>query len=289
MSSERFFRKLKRAAVTAALFFTTTAQAGSTETYKDIIEKAYNLSLQKDRAQAVSILLTALKREAKKSSAQRDLAQALNQVSKVFYGDKALQLYELALSLRITDPALGISKLQEAVRLEPENLSIELALARGAIFQGDCDGALSKMLKQKELRFYIEDIKLLQGQAQVCLGKFEDYLINKSEVDPRRSPFSLSWQALEAEYLFKTGNFSKTRELAMTFQKSDRSFPESHYWIWKAEVEMKIGAEVSGQKYLTACKALKGRQIRDYLFEPQLCHRTAEVETFLKKNNNPEQ
>lgn len=275
-------------AAIAVLFFATTSLAAATETYKDIIEKAYNLSLQKDRTQAVSILMSALKKEAKKSVAQRDLAVALNQVSKVFFGDKSLQLYELALSLRVTDPNLGISKLQEALRLEPENISIEIALARAALFQGDCNGALTRALKLKEQASYIEEIRLVTSQAQICLGKFEDYLIKRSEMDIKRSSFILSWQTLEAEYLFKTGNFAKTREEAMSLQKIDRFFPESHYWIWKAEVEMKMKPDTSGQKYLNACKAMNGRQARDYLFEPQLCHRTAEVESFLKKTNNTE-
>ncbi len=274
-------------AVKAVLFFVTVGFAATmTETYKDIIEKAYNLSLQKDRTQAVSILLSALKKEAKKSASQRDLAIALNQVSKVFFGDKSLQLYELALSLRVTDPNLGISKLQEALRLEPDNSSIEIALARASIFQGDCGAALARTSKQKDLVHYIEEIKLVESQAQVCLGKFDEYLVNRAEVDLKRSPLALSWQALESEYLFKTGNFAKTRENSMNLEKLDRAFPESHYWVWKAEVELKMKAEASGQKYLNTCKSMNGRQARDYLFEPQLCHHTAEVETFLKKNNN---
>lgn len=280
---------LKRVTVSVALFFAIQARANpATETYRDIIDKAYNLSLQKDRTQAVTILQSALKKEMKKSSAQRDLLTAIDQVSKVFYSDKAQQLYELGLSLRTTDPAMALSRLQEAARLEPDNMSIEVALLRQALSSGDCDGAQSKSAKRKELFAALEDLRLILAQASLCLGKLDDYALLRNAVDLKSSGYAIHWQMADSEYNLKQKSYSKALEAATSAQKQDSSFPESYYWQWRISNEAKVRSERFGQKYLSLCKVLSSRQQRQYLAEPLLCRRTADVESFLKKNNNSE-
>lgn len=276
---------LKRATLSVALFFISGTVSAS-ETYRDIIEKAYNLSLQKDRTQAVSILTGALKRENRKSTAQKELATALEQVAKVFYSDKAQQLYELALSLKSTDTATAVVKLQEASRLEPENTSIEVALARLAISTGDCDGAASRMARQKDLVIAIEELRLLNAQISICQGQFKDYLAIKNSQDPKQLKLILFWKTLESEYFYRTGAFTKALEAAQAAQKIEASFPEPLYWQWKSEIELKQKQSRVPQKYINLCKTLNSRQQRAYLPEPQLCRRTPEIENFLKKNNN---
>ncbi|MEZ0392161.1 MAG: hypothetical protein ACAH59_08105, partial [Pseudobdellovibrionaceae bacterium] len=206
MTKSLLSKNIQRATVLVALFF---AKAGfaTTETYRDIIEKSYNLSLQKDRAQAMTILMSAFKRESKKSVAQKELAAAIDQVGKVFYSDKAQQLYELALSLRLTDSPTAFSKLQDASRLEPENISIEVALARQLISNGDCDGAQARILKQKEYLPAIEDLRLASAQAQLCNGKTVEYQSIRQLQDIKQSSFAVYWLVLESEYFFRTGSF----------------------------------------------------------------------------------
>ncbi len=279
----------KRATLIVALFFSVAAKnASSGETYQDIIEKAYNLSLQKDRTQAITLLLGALKKESKKSTAQKELTAALDQVSKVFYSDKAQQLYELALSLKGSDPSLALSKLQEAARLEPENTSIEIAIARLALASGDCAASAGRLLKQKDLVPAIEELRLVAAQTALCQGKFPDYLTHRNTQDSKNTELNAFWQSAELEYLYRTAAFAKVQEGAQTLQKQDSSFPESTYWQWKAEQELKLKSDKTAQKYLNQCKTLNSRQQRVYLPEPMLCRRTTEVETFLKKNNNSE-
>jgi hypothetical protein len=287
-------RHSKRAAEIAALFFAVSVAAaapkaaGRTETDKDLIEKAYNLSLQKDRTQAVGLLVTVIKREGKKGNAAKDLVSALTQVATVFYSDKAQQLYELGISLKTTDPALALAKLQEADRLEPENLSITLELARIAITQNDCDGALGRLKKIKDEVELLDEARLVQAQAQLCLGELQDFQLSRANMDVKKSPLSLYWQMADVVSAFKSENFLKARELARAVEAADHAFPEPHYWEWRADQELKLKAEHAAQKYLSACKALSPRQTREYLKEPLLCHRTTEVETFLKKMNNSE-
>jgi predicted Zn-dependent protease len=282
-------KNIQRAAIfLAALFFIPQSAKAVGETYKDIIEKSYNLVLQKDRSQAISILMAALKHESKKSQAQKELALALEQVSKAFLNDKAQQLYELALSLRTADPSMSMNKLQEALRVEPENASIEVAISRASLASGDCDGAQARMVKQKELVTFDEEMRLILAQAYVCQGKFESYLALKSGTEIKKSKLALFWQNLEIEYLFKTAGIAKAHDQAISLHKANPNFAEPLYWQWASENALKLKSEKAGQRYLALCKSMNNRTQRDFIPEANLCRRTTEVETFLKKNNNSE-
>ncbi len=285
----RFYEK--RATIVVALFFLGSVvwavPAAVSETYKDIIEKAQNLSLQKDRLQAMSILVGALKKE-KKPQALKELSSNLETVAKIFYSDKAQQTYELALSLASTDLAMSVNKMNEAVRMEPDNISIELALVRSQLAQNDCDGANNRIAKYKDLLPYLEDLRLHQMQALVCSGKLEEYVNAKTLPDYKKSNESFRWQVLEIEYYFRANLPNKAREAAQNCIKLDEKFPESYFWLWKAENDLKVKSDKSAQKYLSLCKTLSNRQARQFFWDPLLCRRTTEVETYLKKNNNSE-
>lgn len=285
--------KFKRATLVVALFFSINASGVDSpkqavkETYRDIIDKAYNLSLQKDRSQAISLILGALKRETKKSGPQKELIQALDQVSKVFMGDKAQQQYELALSLKFSEPNLALTKLIEASRLEPENASIEAAIAQQQMMLGDCDGASARIGKNKDLSVYLEDWKLLTAQSALCENKFENYISSKTGAD-LKGPLAVYWSTLEVEYLYRSGQLAKGKEFLGNLSKLDPQFPETFYWNWKIMTALKQKSDRDAQKYLNTCKTLNSRQQRAYSAEPFLCRRTTEVETFLKNNNNAE-
>lgn len=281
----------KRATLFVALFFLSTvafaAPVATSETYKDIIEKAQNLSIQKDRLQAMGILVGALKKE-KKAQALKELSTNLETVAKIFYSDKAQQTYELALSLATSDLTMSVNKMNEAIRLEPDNISIELALIRSQLAQNDCDGASNRINKYKEMLPYIEDLRLHQMQALLCAGKLEDYVNARGLSDYKKSSDSFRWQILEIEYFFRTNLTNKAREAAQNSIKLDEKFPESYYWLWKAENDLKVKSDKSAQKYLSLCKTMSNRHARQFFWEPLLCRRTTEVETYLKKNNNSE-
>jgi hypothetical protein len=271
------------------VFNTSGAAAGpqKTETAADIIEKSYTLSLQKERSQATLVLVNAIKRESKKNpKAAKDLTKALEQVSTIFYSDKAQQLYELAVSMKLSDPALASQKLGDALRMEPDHLGILLAQVRVATELGDCSSALSQAKKIKETNPFSEEVDLSISQAAVCSGQFDTYQQLKTTIDEKKNPLAVHWTAVELEYQFKAGNFIRALELSRGLQKLDPLFPEAYYWEWKAQNELKEKSESSASKYMNLCKGLSARSQRQYIAEPFLCRRTTEIETFLKKNNN---
>ena len=287
MFSNLSFKFVKRATLSVALFFISgpIVAAEKAETYKDLIEKAYNLSLQQDRAQALSILVGAAKRETHKGSAPKELLSAIEEVSTVFYSDKAQQLYELALSLKQTDLALCLAKLSEASRLEPENLSIQLEIMRAMIGSGDCSGAQKMSEKILETNPYSDQVRLHNAQSVLCLGKLEPTPFAPSDLT--KNSLSLFWQQISVERMFKKAEFSEALDLLDKMEKQSSFYPEASYWRWKMETELKIKNEKSAQKYLASCRKITPRQFREFGSDPNLCRRVAEVENSLKKSHNP--
>lgn len=266
-----------------ALFFAFPASAAKTETYQDLIEKAYSLSLQKDRTQAVNLLVSAAKKENRKSGPPKELLTALQEVSGVFYSDKAQQLYELALSLKSGDPNLAGQKLSEAARLEPENQQITMEQIRLQIGTGDCDGALRQAKKWIERNPFSEELRLIAAQSALCAGQVNEYQLIRGQADLKKSGLEIFWQTADLEHAERVGLLAKGREQASALQKADSTFPETYYWLWKFEKALKLPEERSGLKYLAACKNLSSRSARQYQAEPRLCRRTGEVEQGTKK------
>ncbi|MFN7729897.1 MAG: tetratricopeptide repeat protein [Bdellovibrio sp.] len=274
----------KAALFMVALFFTSAIQAaGKVETYQDLIEKAYNLSLQKDRLQAVNLLVSAAQREAKKGQIPKELLTALEEVSTVFYSDKAQQAYELALSLRVTDPGLASGKLTEAARMEPDNLQILVEQMRMQVGAGDCDAAYRAAQKATERNPFGEDLRLAFAQAALCAGKIQEFHTTRNTIDLKKAGREIFWLALDLELAHRTGSFGKGRELSVQLSKVDASFPEAQYWLWKFNQGLKIPEERAGTKYLTLCKSISSRAARQYQAEPRLCRRQSEVEAEIKK------
>ncbi len=262
------------------------AQVGR-ESYKDIIEKAAHLSIQKERLSALSLLKNALKKEAKRSQGTKELQQALNDHAFIFYSEKAQQLHELALSMQTSDLNIALSKIKEATLLEPDNFSIEMAHSRILIAMGDCQKSIDRLQKYREYWTYVEELRMAAVQSFACLGKVADAINSKTQAENKNAELSQMWLSIDAEIQYRLGNLTKGLDLIQS-SNLKKTNPEIYFWKWKFESELKMTSEKSGREYLTMCKSLSVRQKRDLLSEPNLCLRTQEVENYLKKMNNLE-
>lgn len=285
------FQRCKRVALICAalLFFgrvevvLADAKAKKAETSKDIIEKAYNLSLQKDRSQAINILVGAIKQENLKQGNTAELIKALQQVSYLFYSDRAQQVYELALSLRRTDISQAIQKINEALRIENENLSLFAELQRLFIIRGDCSNALDNVAKAREQNPFDEELILLQAQAQACLKKWDDYKKNRELIDVKKSPYAKPWLSLDIELAISEKKLPKAKEITLNLEKIDSTHPELFYWQWFLATPTEKTA--LAQKYIKECNNLTATKYRQYMIDVNLCRKMTEVESASKNNN----
>ncbi len=273
--------------VLSAPFFISLANAAAstTETYKDIIDKALHLSVQKDRVQAIQILAKSISKESKKSPPPKDLVLALEDVAAVFYSDKAQQLFELAISLRMNSPSIALQRLSEALQLEPDNLQVELEQIRLQLILNECSKAESLVASLQQRIPAVESVQLIATQVALCQGHFEKAAQLRGAIETKKSPMAIFWYSTEADQALRSSQPQKALELATLMLKVEPRFSESHYWLWKAETELKKTSEKSAQNYLNSCKGLSARHFREYLAEPTMCRRVAEVEASLKKSD----
>ncbi|WP_373998609.1 tetratricopeptide repeat protein [Bdellovibrio bacteriovorus] len=284
---------MKRAAAIAALSFLALpafaqTKNGKSETYKDIIEKAYNLSLQRDRQQALNILATAIQRETR-PQAISELKKTTSEVANVFFSDKAQQLFENGVSLRKTDLNQALDKVTEAARIEPDNFSIINEQARLLIAKGDCKNAQENVQKQLKVVSFDEELKLSLAQALICQNRWLDYQKVADTVVIKRSPQQKFWQALEVEKSLGQKSLTKAQDALANLKKSDEKYPELYYWNWKYGQTLKKNNPDEAQKYVMSCKNISANQYRQYMIDPMLCRRLVEVEGELKgMNGTPE-
>ncbi len=273
----------QRAVVMTALVFSAPfvfAKPVGAETYKDIIEKAHNLSLQNDRQQALNILSAAVKKETR-LPAINELKRVAKELSQTFLSDKSQQLYESALSLRRTDVNQALERAAEARRLEPENSLIVLEQARLLVGKGDCRGAQESLQKQLSLLAFDEDLRLAQAQAAVCLEKWTDYQKAK-EIDGHKKATSEFWLILEVEHQLSQKDFAKAQDLLAQIQRGAEKYPEQLYWQQIVEQKTKKPHFVTAQKYVMSCRNISVTLYRQYMVDPMLCRRVSEVEVELK-------
>ncbi|MCE3010512.1 MAG: hypothetical protein LW875_07865 [Proteobacteria bacterium] len=282
----RTFQDSKRATLYVALFFSSLvflapyfAWANRSESYRDVIEKAFSLSLQRDRAQALQILISAYKKEHKKPFALKEISQAIEKISTLFLSDKAQQAYELGLSLVSTDPAMAYQRLQDAQRIETDNLLVEIALGRLNLAQNDCAQATGRNSKLETYSLHVELVRIYIAQTHLCSGKYD--LVTLPKLSDRTK--SVVWSSIELELLFKQGHYIKGRERSLILMRLDSQYPEVSYWVYRIEEALKMPASRAAERYVNLCKALSLRQQRTYLADPYLCRRMTEAEAYLKK------
>jgi hypothetical protein len=282
-----------KAAFCAALFISTISvfsasatelKLSKSETYKDIIEKAYNLSLQRDRQQSLNILISALQKETRPLHVS-EIRKAINDISHVFISDKAQQAYESGISLKKTDLNQALNKLNEALRIEPDNIAIIEDIARASIAKGDCTSVTETVLKQNKLILYDEELKLILAQSYVCQSLWIEYAKLFDVTEIRKSSLQKFWLILEVEKNIKLRNLIKAQEILLSIKKMDPKYPSYFYWSWRLAVALKKKNTEDAQKYLMSCKNISANLARQYMMDPSLCRRILEVESDLKGNN----
>lgn len=277
------FLKLRATLAVALFLFGPAVFAQSkikkTETYQDIIEKAQNLILQKDRQQAVNILANAIRREGAKSAASAELKKTLEETATLFLSDKAQQIYEVGVTLKRTDLNQAQQKMNEGLRLEPDNLLFLLEQARILVGKGDCSAAEESAAKARAQNPYSEEVNLIFAQASLCAGHLVEYQKVIEAQDVKKSSLSKFWLILEAERAFKDKNTQKSLDLVQQAKKIDPAYPELEYWLWKVDHGQKKKNLAASEKYVMDCKNISAHLFRQYMMDPMLCRRVAEVET----------
>ncbi len=260
------------------VFFCLCAHA---ETYRDLITKAQNLSLQKDRLQATKILARATAKE--KGPSRKELILALKELAEIFYSDKGQQTFELGRSLDDTAPSNAVDRYNEALALEPNNTSILKALARSYVGLNSCDKGLESANQGLAINPFDEELVLLKAQNNVCLNKTEYSKLVSELSDVMKTNLKLHADFLKAKALYGEGKFPAAEAQFDKTLTLDPKFPESHFYLGLLKQKSGKDATEHFQKYVNLCSDLSGEKKRKYRPEPKLCAEKTKAEAEIEK------
>ena len=283
----------KRAAIFVAALFIyysfsqasdVAMAAAKVENYKDLIGKAQNLILQKDRPQALNLLNQALKQENQKTPSAIEMHKQISLISRIFLIEKAQQAYELSISMRKQDPSQALGKINEGLSLESDNLNLLLEAIRLQIIRGEYSSAAEYFNKIHKGLSSDEEVRLVQAQLVYCGNEKESEILKKAiSFDWKGSHLEIYWRMLEMKKFELEKNEIKAKEtLKQLLAIKDSGYPEILYWQWKLASKIDSRKNTYGQKYILSCQSLNQKQQREHLADPFLCLKKSEVEKDLK-------
>jgi len=267
--------------VFTALISASAAEKINRETYRDLISKAQNLSLQKDRLQATKILTRAALKE--KGHGKKELIQALTELSEVFYTDKGQQTFELGRSLDEASPVTAIERYNEALGLEPNNTAILKALARSNIAASHCDRGLDSAVQGLSINPFDEELVLLRAQSTVCLNKIDYPKLVQELAEVKQAELKLYSDLLKGKVLLTEGKLPAAEVQIDKLVSMDSRFPESHYYLGLLKQKLGKNFFEHFQKYVSLCSELTPERRRKYWLEPRLCMDKLKAEAELEK------
>lgn len=270
---------------TLIVFVTACAFANAAiESWSVAIREAQKSALAKNRKEATAKLIDAIKNEKPNSRPRARLLESLKTISEMFFSDKGQRLYETGQSSFFESTDTALLRYREALEVEDSNLTILVAIARTQLSKKDCGSASTTLRMASQINPYSEAVQFLQSRVFLCEALPKEAVALLRAV-PMDDPVVIV--ALASAHL-QNGLPREGRALLQKALAKDGSYPEAHYWFWRANATQPAVADEHGRKYLALCKNLALKTRQKYLKEPHLCGQTQEVEDALKNSQNTE-
>ncbi len=253
------------------------------ETYQDLVQKAQNLTLQQDRLQTSQVLLRGIQRESRGSPAYRELVRVLDDLTSVFYTEKAQNLFATAESVVETKPREAIEQYQEAYKSEDRNVSILKGLARAHLRLNECDRAEARVRSAEEVNPYSGEVKLLRLQTLACQKNFDVLATRLSARDPELETLEKNLRGLQILDLWHRKESKKAKALVMTWESQSPEYPEVYFWKWEISKDQETTDRVAAGKYVQLCQNLTPRKRKSFSLDVSLCKGKEAAELFLKQ------
>jgi hypothetical protein len=260
------------------------APAQQLETYKDLIQKAQNLTLQRDRLQTSQVLTRALQRENKNSGPYKELLRALDELTGVFYTDKAQNIFAVAESNADLKPREAIEGYLEALRIEEGNVSILKSLTRAYLRSAECDKAEAVVRQAEGINGFSPEIKLLRLQTTDCQKKPEQLTSLLASMAADLEPVELFTKGLAIKDLLRRRDFKKAKAMLASWESQNADYPELYYWKWQYAEQSENEDRASALKYSQLCQNLTPRKRKSYNLDVDLCKGRDAVDAYLKES-----
>lgn len=266
----------------------TPAKASTTqESYKDLIQKAQNLTLQHDRLQASQVLIRSIQREQKGSVAHKELMKTLEELTTVFYTERAQSTYVLGESLIETKPREAIDAYAEALRLEDGNVAALKALARAHLFLSECDKADGYVRSAEGLNPFSPEVILLRVQVLGCSKNSDGLEAKMAAAQTDLEPLMKYARGVEIKDLARRKEYKRAKALLASWETLAPGYPEVLFW--KFELSRLSSAPIersAAVQYSQACQNMTARTRKSFNLDVELCKGKVAVDAFLRESGS---
>lgn len=254
------------------------------ETYKDLITKAQNLTLQRDRLQTSQVLIRGIQREAKGTQAYKELIKALDDLTSIFYTEKAHTLFALGESMYESRPKEALEPLQEALRIEDGNTSLLKSIARVHLSNGDCDKAEGAVRSAENVNPYSPEIRLLRLQTLDCQKSYDVVAMKLIGHESELEGFEKFSRGLQMKEWIRRKDFKKARTLLANWEAQSPEYPEVHYWKWRLAEATGARDRGAAVRYTQLCQNMTPRKRKSFNSDVDLCKGKESADSFLKES-----
>ncbi len=243
------------------------------------IKEAREKLADRNRSEAITILLTAIKKEW--TAGRRDELEAeLKKTTEIFLTNEGQRLFELAESARHGGKPGFVAHYEEALKAEPQNAKVIAGYVLALMATKKCRAANDPLTQFEAVNPYSEEYKLLKFKYQVCSEPTAITLAQEIELEGNRD-FAVIKKTARAQAEFAKAHYDLALNLARAAAKSDDRFASPYFWAWKVLARDGQGLD-EAQRYLSLCKNISPETRRKYSYDPELCGNTEEVEEFLR-------
>lgn len=253
------------------------------ETYQDLILKAQNLTLQQDRLQASQVLIRGLQREAKDSVAYRELARSLEDLTSVFYTEKAQNAFAGGEAVQDQKPREAVDRFLEALKTEDRNVAILKALARAYLRLEECEKAEPIVKQSEEVNPYSSEVRLLRLQVLDCQKNYDGLAVRLAAIGTELEAIEPFLKGLQIGGLVRKKDFKKARAFLSSWESSAPDYPEVYYWKWELTRQTGSADRASAVKYSQLCQNLSPRKRKSFSLDVDLCKGKEVVEVYLRE------
>ena len=244
------------------------------------LEKAQAYTLNKNRPMTCQTLATALRTEKANTPNFKTLLKSLENLSRMFYTDKAQKLYLQAESLLLTQNKSATDRLEEARQLEPGNIQILSAITWARLRDRECTIAEKTIDEALNCNPFSPELLLLKAQTLHCLGRTEtlkDFLVKNGET-LKSSKNAI--EVIQLQLAAETKQWDEVLRKSQELLSSDANNAEILYLNLRAQKELssvKISKEDTG-RFLSLCQKDFAVMRKKYFWNPYLCSQQKEIE-----------
>lgn len=226
-----------------------------------------NLLLNKgDRFGALNLLHQSKKPEDKK---------LIPLVANQFFKQKTQELSELALSFWLRDRKSAELNVNDALKIEPDNLSILIQKWLLLIEKKECK-QVNEEIKPWVKFDTLDVVKLIKARAEALCQSNNEVLSTPGK------GLKIFWIAMELQHEIEKERWDKAQALLEQAIKTNPTMPEIYYFKTKINQALKLSIDEPARKYLALCRNITHRQTREFLLQPFLCQRTKDIENLIK-------